>query len=76
MSWLENEHIELLKQQIGLLKDDNSRLTQEINILKYEASGYRKAKKKRMKPKMRRKVRHLELIAVNGVPINGNGGAK
>ena len=73
MSWLENEHIELLKQQIELLKDDNSRLTQEINILKYEASGYRKAKKKRMKPKTHRKVRNLKLIAINGVSVQAKG---
>jgi len=56
---------------IRLLEEQNKRLKIENSLL--ENGSHRGAKKKRMKPKHRRKIRHLRLIALNGVPVNGKG---
>ena len=57
--------IDLLMEKILCLKQENACL-----------KGYKKTKTKRMKPKHRKIARHLKLIAVNGVPISGKGGAE
>ncbi|MCH7650102.1 MAG: hypothetical protein IIA63_02960 [Nitrospinae bacterium] len=66
--YLFKETMSIKEKLILLLEKQNERLQIENALLKN--SSCRKAtRKKRMKPKERRKVRHLKLIAVNGVPV-------
>ena len=53
---------------IQLLQEQKARHLEEIAFLK-QTQGRKATKKKRLKPKERRKVRHLKLIAINGVPV-------
>jgi len=52
--------------EVGGLEYDLEQANAEIKRLQ----GYKKTNRKRMKPSIRRKLRHLKLISVNGVPIS------
>jgi len=54
---------------IQLLQEQKARHLKEIAFLK-QAQGKKPTKKRR------RKLRHLKLIALNGVPVDGKGGAQ
>jgi len=60
--------IEALERRIKTLEIENALLKQ--------SPGRKATKKKRMKPSIRWKVRHLKLIAINGALVNGKGGAQ
>ena len=65
----------LLNEHLILLREVNTKLEERIKALEIEnaflkqSPGRKATKKKRTKPKTRQEVRHLKLIAVNGVPV-------